>query len=111
MNYHNRKFKAIANSDNGEVSNEMIFHYQQVGNVLTCSYKGHKIRAGHLIGLVDANGVIQMSYHQINTSGNLMSGVCTSTPKRMTNGKIRLYEEWQWTSGDYSKGTSILEEI
>lgn len=111
MNYHNRKFKAIANSDNGEVSNDMIFHYQQMGNVLTCSYKGEKIIEGHLIGLVDASGSIQMSYHQINTSGNLMSGVCTSTPKRMSNEKIRLYEEWQWTSGDYSKGTSILEEI
>jgi hypothetical protein len=29
----------------------------------------------------------------------------------MENGKIRLYEEWQWTSGDQSKGSSILEEI
>lgn len=111
MNYHNRKFKAIANSDNGEVSNDMIFHYQQMGNVLTCSYKGEKIIEGHLIGLIDASGSIQMSYHQINTSGNLMTGVCTSTPERMNNGKIRLYEEWQWTSGDYSKGTSFLEEI
>lgn len=111
MNYHNRKFKAIANSDNGEVSNDMIFHYQQMGNVLTCSYKGEKIIEGHLIGLVDASGNIQMSYHQINTSGDLMTGVCSSTPERMNNGKIRLNEEWQWTSGDYSKGTSILEEI
>jgi hypothetical protein len=29
----------------------------------------------------------------------------------MKNGKIRLHEKWQWTSGDGSKGESILEEI
>jgi hypothetical protein len=27
------------------------------------------------------------------------------------NGKIRLHETWQWTSGDFSSGTSIIEEI
>jgi hypothetical protein len=29
----------------------------------------------------------------------------------LENGKIRLYETWQWTSGDLTKGTSIIEEI
>ena len=40
-----------------------------------------------------------------------MTGICNSAPRIMTSGKIRLHENWQWTSGDLSKGESILEEI
>jgi hypothetical protein len=111
INYNNRKFKPLFNSDNGEVSNDMVFHYLQEGSVLTCTYEGENIEKGHLIGLVDENGCIQMSYHQINKKGELMTGICSSVPERMNNGKILLNESWQWTSGNQSKGKSILEEI
>jgi len=40
-----------------------------------------------------------------------MTGTCFSKPEIMDNGKIRLHETWKWTSGDKSKGNSILEEI
>ena len=40
-----------------------------------------------------------------------MTGICISKPEMTSTGKIRLYENWQWTSGDKSKGHSILEEI
>ena len=111
MNYHNRKFKPVSNSDNGEVSSDMVFHYRQSEHILTCDYEGSNIAKGHLIGTVESDGVIQMRYHQVNTNGELMTGVCTSTPEVMDNGKVRLHEEWQWTSGDGSKGSSVLEEI
>ncbi|MDG1476505.1 MAG: n-acetylglutamate synthase [Vicingaceae bacterium] len=111
INYNNRKFKPISNSENGEVSSDMVFHYEQKENVLTCTYKGQNIIKGHLIGLVDDNGCIEMKYHQINKNDELMTGTCHSKPERMENGKIRLHEIWQWTSGDQSSGDSILEEI
>jgi len=111
MNYHNKKFKVISNSVNGEVSDEIIFHYQQDVNVLTCSYSGVKIKSGHLIGLVDKDGNIDMCYHQVNKKGELLAGICSSKPEILSNGKIRLHESWQWTSGDLSKGNSILEEV
>ena len=111
MNYNNRRFKAIANSENGAVTPDLIFHYKQTDRILTCTYHGSKITTGHLIGLVDDKGNIQMSYHQINENGELMTGTCNSTPEILPNRKIRLHEEWQWTSGDLSKGKSTLEEI
>ena len=52
-----------------------------------------------------------MSYHQVNTKGELMTGICFSEPKLTANGKIKLYENWKWTSGDKSSGTSVLIEI
>lgn len=111
MNYNKKKFKAIENSPNGEVSRDLVFHYQQDGNMLTCDYSGGQIKKGHLIGLVDSNGHINMRYHQVNDRGELMTGKCQSTPETMSNGKVRLHESWQWTSGDLSKGTSVLEEV
>lgn len=41
----------------------------------------------------------------------LLTGVCTSTPEILESGKMRIHEEWVWTSGDRSRGRSILEEV
>jgi hypothetical protein len=111
INYHNRKFRPFSNSENGETTEETVFHYVQEGNILTASYSGGGIKMGHLIGLVDENGTIDMRYHQVNVQGKLMTGICRSVPVLMENGKIRLHETWQWTSGDRSEGKSIIEEI
>ncbi|OEK04892.1 n-acetylglutamate synthase [Roseivirga misakiensis] len=111
MNYNNRRFRAVQNSPNGEVSTDLIFHYFQNDEILTCEYAGGQIRKGHLIGLVGNDGTIEMRYHQINQSDELMTGRCTSKPELLSNGKIRLHESWQWTSGDLSEGTSTLEEV
>jgi hypothetical protein len=110
MNYNNRIFRPISNTENGETSSETLFHYKQIGNILTSEYSGGKIKYGHLIGLVDSVGNIEMRYHQVNIKGELMTGICTSKPEILQNGKIRLHENWEWTSGDKSKGTSIIEE-
>lgn len=111
MNYHNKKFRPIENSDNGETSSETIFEYQQSGKILTSEYHGGDIVKGHLIGLVAEDGTIEMRYHQVNKKGELMTGICNSKPELTAAGQIRLHENWKWTSGDLSSGTSILEEI
>lgn len=111
INYNNRAFKAVQNSENGETSAETLFHYYQEANILTAAYAGGKIIKGHLIGLVDQSGNINMRYHQVNSAGELMTGICHSIPEILENGKIRLHETWEWTSGDRSKGESIIEEI
>lgn len=41
----------------------------------------------------------------------LHSGYCKSVPEILADGRIRLHEEWQWTSGDNTNGKSIIEEI
>lgn len=111
IDYNNKRFVAIKNSDNGEVTPDLIFHYLQNDNIITSDYSGDKIKKGQLIGLVDNKGCIDMRYHQVNLRGELMTGICKSTPEIMANGKIRLFEKWSWTSGDKTNGESILEEI
>tara|TARA_R110002074_G_scaffold161480_3_gene319316 strand:- start:47059 stop:47394 length:336 start_codon:yes stop_codon:yes gene_type:complete len=111
MNYNNKYFKPVQTSINGETTDETIFHYKQSGSIVTANYQGGEILKGHLLGIVDSRGHINMRYHQVNSKGDLMTGTCLSTPEVLSNGKIRLREEWQWTSGDCSKGNSIVEEI
>lgn len=111
MNYNNKRFKPVKNTENGETSEATIFEYRQQGNLLTAEYSGGDILKGHLIGLVDAYGHIEMRYHQINQQGEFRTGICFSKPEILANGKIRLHESWEWTSGNCSKGASVLEEI
>lgn len=110
INYNNKVFKPTSNTENGETSNETVFLYKQVGNIIASEYSGGKIIKGHLIGLVDEAGNINMRYHQVNEKGELMTGICKSLPEILSNGKIRLHENWEWTSGDMSKGNSVIEE-
>ncbi|WP_338360065.1 n-acetylglutamate synthase [Yeosuana marina] len=110
INYNGKTFRPILNTKNGETSSETFFIYNQVGNVLTSEYSGGKIKKGHLIGLVDKKGNIDMRYHHVNEKDEIMTGRCKSKPEILENGKIRLHEYWEWTSGDKSRGKSIIEE-
>ena len=111
INYNGRQFRPIENTANGETSAETLFYYRQTGNILTAAYQGGTIISGHLIGIVDETGCIDMRYHQVNNQHEIMTGRCFSKPEVLANGKIRLHETWEWTSGDCSSGTSILEEV
>jgi hypothetical protein len=42
--------------------------------------------------------------------GELLTGVSLSTPETLTDGRIRLREDFQFTSGDKAKGLSVVEE-
>jgi hypothetical protein len=111
MNYDNKKFRPVTTTENGQVSGETVFHYRQSGNVVTATYSGGGVQYGHLIALVDADGCLDMRYHQVNQQGELHTGICRSVPELLPDGRIRLQETWQWTSGDGSAGTSVVEEI
>ncbi|MCE7065416.1 n-acetylglutamate synthase [Dyadobacter sp. CY326] len=111
INYNNKIFVPLSNSENGEVDLSMQFVYKQNGNIVTSTYSGGRIQTGHLIALVDENGNLDMRYHQVNDKGEITTGICKSTPEQLANGKIRMHEKWRWTSGDQSEGESLLEEI
>lgn len=111
INYNGRRFKSIANSETGEVSGETIFQYHQKGELIWAEYAGGQIVFGNLIALVLPEGTLEMRYQHLNAKGELMTGKCFSAPEIRADGRIRLHERWQWTSGDLSSGESIVEEI
>ena len=109
--YHGKEFRSISNTQAGEVSDETIFHYEQKGIVISARYYGGNIREGNILGTVESDGTIRMSYQHWNKENEFRAGVCTSTPERLPNGKIRLHESWEWTNGIQGRGESIIEEI
>ena len=111
INYDNKTFVSVENSETGEVSGETVFHYHQKNDVVWAEYKGGAIIFGSLIAKCDTSGNLEMRYQHLNSDGELMTGKCFSTPEILDDGRIKLHEKWQWTCGDFSEGESIVEEI
>ncbi len=111
INLNKKYFRSVDNSTNGEVSNLTRFNYYQEGNNVWADYNGGQISRGHLFGIMDDNGNLNMSYHHINNNNEIMTGICRSTVKILPDGRLRFFEQWQWTNADKSKGTSVIEEL
>lgn len=111
MNYNGRKFVSITNTENGEVSSQTIFHYKQEGSIISASYSGGEIIQGTLIGLVMDDGSLEFRYNHVNSKDEIRGGKCVSTPQILPDGRIRLYEKWQWHDAEATEGSSIIEEI
>lgn len=109
--YNNKCFRSVTNTANGEVSSETIFHYHQQDSLVWAEYAGGTIVKGFLIATVQGDNSLDMRYEHVNLQGDLMTGRCRSTPEYLADGRLRLHERWQWTSGDYSAGESIVDEI
>lgn len=111
INYEGRTFASVHNSETGEVGADTLFHYHQNGSIVWAEYSGGEIVRGHLIAVCGDDGSLEMRYHHVNKQGSLMTGTCTSIREMLPDGRIRLHENWQWTSGDQSSGESIIEEV
>lgn len=111
INLHNKKFRALENSSNGEVSNETTFHYRQKGDhIIWATYEGGAIRFGTLSGKINPNGSLYFQYQHESTDGSFKTGICQSTTELNQENQIILSEVWEWTSGGIGKGTSKLIE-
>lgn len=111
MDLNNRIFRAVSNSDNGQVNEDTLFYYHQEKEIVWGEYRGGAILFGNLLARMDEKGNLEMFYQHLDVSGKWRTGKCFSRPEVLISGKIRYYEEWQWTCDDFSKGSSIIEEV
>lgn len=111
MNYNDRLFKAVSNSENGEVDQSTIFHYRQTDDLVWATYQGGQVRFGTLVAKVLPDASLEMRYSHVNLDGEMMTGECRSIPELLNDGRIKLNEKWQWTCGDCSAGESTVEEL
>ena len=112
INYNERYFRSGANSPNGEVNAATTFHYRQDDDIIWATYSGGSIRFGTLVGRVlDDDGTLDFRYQHVNAADEIMTGQCRSTLTILPDGRYRLDEKWQWTSGDRSAGESVVEEF
>jgi len=115
VNYDGRLFRPVETTENGEVGGGTLFRYRQDGPVFWATYEGGGVTHGHMVGHVKDDGGLHFRYHHLSAADGdgpmPVSGLCHSRLEVLPDGRYRLFEEWQWTSGDGSSGTSVVEEV
>jgi len=110
ITYDNRSFHPLSSSVAGEIDADTIFTYHQRDDIVWAEYCGGAIERGFLVGTADVNGVINFTCVHINRERDTRTGIRTSRPEMLPDGRMQLHEEWQWSDGDRSRGESILIE-
>lgn len=110
INFNNKKFALIQNSENGEVNAETIFHYKQDENLVTADYFGGTIKYGKIIAELKGNQ-LNMLYQCLTTDNQLKAGKALAQIELTEKGKIKLSLNWEWLTDGNEKGKSEYIEI
>ncbi|MEO8585423.1 MAG: n-acetylglutamate synthase [Acidobacteriota bacterium] len=111
IDFDGRRFRTVQNSDAGESSSETVFRYRQKGSVVWATYHGGNVSFGTLLARVVAGGRLEMVYQHLNKNGDFRTGRCRARVEVLGDGRYRLHEFWEWTSGASGKGRSVTEEV
>ena len=110
FNYDNRHFVGVVNYDDGDFTRQTVFHYRQIEDVVWGTYRGGGVVFGTLVARVNDNGELDMRWQHASTDGTLKTGTSRSVPEQLSDGRLRLHEQWCTTSGQRTGGTSVVEE-
>jgi len=108
---HNRRMRPRMNTINGDVNEDTLFEYFQKDDVVWGVYSGGTIVRGILLGRMARNGDIDFQYIQLNVNNEINTGVSHSSTEFLNDGRIVLYEDWEWTGNRSGSGRSVIEEI
>lgn len=108
MTLAGRTFRAIANSANGTITTDttMSFTEEKDGAILGV-YGGGTIHHGNVVAIWRTGTGLEMLYHCVTNTGELRAGhalgVLAEAPEDQ---KTHLYLDWQWLTGERSRGSS-----
>lgn len=108
---HRKKMRPRMNSANGQINEDTLFEYFQDGDTVWGTYAGGEVVRGVLIGQMNANRDIRFHYLQIDKQGQYHQGTSKSSSEFLNDGRIVLYEDWEWTGNKKGSGSSIIEEV
>lgn len=111
INFNDKTFGLLANSENGKVSTETLFYYKQDGDLVTAEYKGGSIKYGKIIAKVIDEKNLKMLYQCLTIEGELKAGSADANVSINTKGKIQLDLNWQWLNDEKTSGTSTYIEL
>jgi len=110
INYNNRSFVGTENYDSGDLTSEIVFKYQQKGDVVWALFEGPRIKLGTLVAQADPDGDLEMVWHYLNVNGRLVAGSCSSKLEILPDGRYRLHETWR-IHDSFEEGHSVIEEV
>lgn len=105
INFNNKTFSLIINSENGKVNKETIFEYKQKGNLVTADYYGGTIQYGKIIGVLK-DKQLNMLYQCLTTHNELKAGKAIAEIAFTENEKLKLKLKWEWLDNNEEKGVS-----
>ena len=109
IDYNNRKFKVIGNSNVKDIGSNTIFEFCQNGNLIFGKYHGGEVKKGNFIAVMHGNGSMEKKFQHINQNGKLVSGSSVASPEILNNGVVRLKESWEFFPE--VTGSTIMEEL
>lgn len=110
INFNNKRFELIQNSENGQVDTDTIFDYKQDGNLVTADYYGGSVKYGKIIA--ELNGEkLNMLYQCFTTDNQLKAGRAIAQITTTLEDKIKLSLDWEWLTNSNEKGKSEYIEI
>lgn len=110
INYDGRMFRSAAAETAGAGGAGPVGHYHQDGRVVWAEFAGGKVVSGSLVGSCRSDGVLDLAYCQLLTTGEVIAGRCTSVPTVLADGRVRLTEHWQRFGPGGGTGVSVIEE-
>ena len=111
INFNDKKFILLENSENGKVNGDTKFHYEQEGSFVSADYYGGSIKYGKIIALLK-DDELDMLYQCLTIDNELKAGKAKARVSFNDKGKMLLSLNWQWLNQETSKtGESEYIEI
>lgn len=105
INFNNKRFSLVDNSENGKVNSDTVFEYSQEGSLVTANYHGGTVIYGKIIAVLKGDQ-LNMRYQCLTTDNELKTGKAIAKVTQLPNGKLKLSLNWEWLDGDHKKGVS-----
>ena len=106
MNLAGTTFRAVSNSANGNLNSETEMRFTDDDRIVVGVYSGGTIAAGHVLAKRIGESELDVLYHGATTEGIHNAGKARATFAADDDGRMRMHLEWQWLTGDQSKGRS-----
>jgi hypothetical protein len=110
IDFNNKTFALVENSENGKVNAATIFKYKQEGNLVTADYSGGTIKYGKIIAKLE-NHKLQMLYQCLTVEDELKAGKAIAAISLNGQNKIKLKLNWEWLGENMETGISEYIEI
>ena len=105
IDFNNKTFSLITNSENGEVDETTIFEYEQKGDLVTANYYGGTIKYGKIIAVLK-DDKLDMLYQCLTVDNELKAGKAIAHIIVTPEDKIRLKLHWHWLDDENLSGIS-----
>jgi hypothetical protein len=100
-------FQVLTNSSHGTINTQttMTFVSDDESEIVG-RYQGGTIKTGNVVGRWIDRSTLEMLYQCITVSSELKAGRALASFHCDSDDRMHMHLDWQWLTGDQSKGTS-----